>query len=209
MILTEKRAQLLKDYVAQGGTLIIGARTGQKDITGRCVMQPMPGLLADITGSDVAEFTFVGPADEPQFMNWDGNQIETGLFSDILDVTDENAKVLATYGNDYYQGRATMIENSCGKGKVIHFGGTFTRNNVKAFMEYTGILSPYSDVLELPAECEIAVKEKNGKQYYFVLNYSRECQKINLKNALTDMDTKEVTTGEIILKPYETKVYCK
>lgn len=209
LILTEKRAALLKEYVAQGGTLILGARTGQKDITGQCVMKPMPGLLADITGSDVAEFTFVGPADEAQFMNWGDQQIETGLFSDILDVTDENAKVLATYGNDFYQGRAALIENTYGKGKVLHFGGTFTRANVKAFLAYTGILTPYSKVLTLPEVCELAVKEKNGKEYFFVLNFDRTETKITLNETLTDMDTKEAVTGEVILKPYETKVYCK
>ncbi len=209
LILTEKRAALLKAYVQQGGTLILGARTGQKDIHGQCVMTPMPGLLADITGSDVAEFTFVGPADEKQFMNWEDKKIETGLFSDILDTTDGNAKVLATYGNDFYQGRGALIENTYGKGKVLHFGGTFTRENTKAFLNYAGILSPYKEVLELPKDCELAVKEKNGNEYFFVLNFSGESQKIDLRKEMIDMDTRESACGEVVLAPYETKVYKK
>ncbi len=207
LILTEKRADLLKAYVAQGGTLILGARTGQKDIHGQCVMVPMPGLLADITGSDVSEFTFVGPADEAQFMNWGDNKIETGVFSDILDITDTNAKILATYDNDFYQERAALIENAYGKGKVLHFGGTFTRENTKAFLEYTGILLPYKEFIELPKDCELAVKEKNGKNYFFVLNFSRETQTVILKKDMIDMDTKDTVSGEILLAPFETKVF--
>lgn len=208
LILTEKRAELLKVYVEQGGTLIIGARTGQKDITGQCVMMPMPGLLSGISGSDVSEFTFVGPADEAQSMTWNGKTVETGLFSDILDVTAESAISLATYDKDFYQGRTALVENTVGKGKVIHFGGTFTRNNTVDFLEYAGVLTPYAELIQLPEECELAVKEKNGKQYLFVLNYSSKEQKITLKKNMTDMDTKAEAMGEIVLKAYETKVYC-
>lgn len=208
LILTEKRAELLKAYVEQGGTLILGARTGQKDITGQCVMMPMPGLLAGISGSEVSEFTFVGPADEAQSMTWNGKTVETGLFSDILNVTAESAVSLAAYNKDFYQGRTALVENVVGKGKVIHFGGTFTRNNTVDFLEYAGVLTPYAELIQLPEECELAVKEKNGKQYLFVLNYSSKEQKITLNKSMTDMDTKAEATGEIVLKPYETKVYC-
>ncbi len=79
----------------QGGTLIIGARAGQKELTGQCSAKPMPGALAEITGTDVTDFTLIGPADEKQTMCWNGCSLETGLFSDILHVSDENAKVLA------------------------------------------------------------------------------------------------------------------
>jgi beta-galactosidase GanA len=72
LILTQDRVSLLKTYVEHGGILVIGARTGQKDLTGKCVMQPMPGLLRCLTHTNVREFTFIGPADEPQSMCWMG-----------------------------------------------------------------------------------------------------------------------------------------
>lgn len=207
LILTQKRADLLKAYVAQGGTLIIGARTGQKDETGQCVMTAMPGLLAEISGSDVAEFTFIGPADAPQSMTWDGQSVETGIFSDILDPVGKDAKVLAVYDNDFYQGRAALIENPYGKGRVLHFGGTFTRKNVKSFLAYTGVMAPCRDVVELPECCELAVKEKEGKKYLFVLNYTGQSQTILLKKTVTDLDTAAEVSGEITLPAYGTKVY--
>lgn len=206
-ILTEDRVRLLKAYVEQGGTLILGARTGQKDITGQCVMMPMPGLLSPLTGSDVSEFTFVGPADEPQSMLWNGQSVPSGLFSDVLDAVGENARVLAVYNEDYYKGRAALIENEAGKGCVLHFGGTFTRENVTAFLEYTGVSSPYRDMIILPEACELAVKEKDGKLWFFVLNYSAKEQGITVKKPMTDLDTGEEVFGHVMLAPYETKVY--
>ena len=77
ILMSEKKAAVLKEYVEQGGCLILGARTGMKDENGKCTMTPMPGILAQLTGSDVKEFTFVGPADDAVSMDWDGNQLES------------------------------------------------------------------------------------------------------------------------------------
>lgn len=237
LILTEKRAAILKRYTENGGTLLIGARTGMKDITGKCVMTPMPGLLADLTGSDVREFTYVGPADERQSMTWDrkrllpdepqnmtwdgkrlltdetqnvncgGEKIPTGIFSDILEPTLPDARVLATYDVDYYKGSAALIERKVGKGRVLHFGGTFTAENAKAFFSYAGICSPYEEYAELPEECELVVREKEGRTYLFVLNYTKQPQKVYLKRGAVDMDTGADSSGEVCLPAYGTKVY--
>lgn len=207
LILSERKAELLKAYVEKGGCLILGARTGQKDENGKCVMMPMPGLLAEATGSDVKEFTFVGPADEKVNMNWNGTLLDTGIFNDILEPIGSNVKVLAKYAGNYYKGRPALIENRYGNGKVIHFGGTFTQENVKAILEYVDVLKPYCDILELPKDCEITVKKKEGKTYIFVLNYVEKPQEIFIKKAVKDMDTKEQVQGKICLGSYETKVY--
>ena len=207
LILTPQIYELLKAYVEQGGTLIIGARTGMKDLTGQCVMTPMPGLLAPLTGSDVAEFTFVGPADDSQSMDWNGKKIPTGVFSDILNVNGENTIVLAAYERDFYKGRAALVENRCGKGRVLHFGGSFTRENVREFLEYTGVISPYRESVILSEECELAVREKDGNAYFFILNYAAQDTAIELKQSMVDMDTEEAAEGRVCLAPYETKVY--
>lgn len=207
LILSKWKAELLKSYVEKGGCLILGARTGQKDENGKCVMMPMPGLLAEAAGSDVREFTFVGPADDKVNMNWNGTLLDTGIFNDILEPIGSNAKVLAEYAGNYYKGRPALIENSYGKGRVLHFGGTFTQESVKALLEYVGVLKPYENIIELPKNCEITVKKKEGKTYIFVLNYVEEPQEIFIKKVVKDMDTKEQIQGKICLEAYETKVY--
>ena len=207
LILTEKRAELLKVYVEAGGCLIIGSRTGQKEINGKCVMTPMPGLLSNVSASDVKEFTFVGPADDTVTMKWNEKEIDTGLFNDILVTTSLEAKILAKYENNYYEGRPALVETPCGKGKVLHFGGTFTRENVKELLSYTGVLEPYADLAEIPECCELAVREKEGRKYLFILNYSDEPQHIVLEQPVMDMDTKDEVQGSVTLKEYETKVY--
>lgn len=207
LILSKEKAAVLREYVEQGGCLILGARTGLKDETGKCVMTPMPGLLAEITGSDVKDFTFVGPADEKVPMDWDGQEVETGIFHDILEAAGDKTKVLARYTSDYYKGRPALTENVCGKGKVLHFGGTFTRENVKAFLAYTGILEPWKEFLDVPEGCEVGIREKEDKTWLFVLNYMGKEQEIVLKAPGIDVDTQEKKQGRVVLSAYETKVY--
>ena len=45
LIMTESRAAMLKTCVEKGATLVVGCRSGLKDIYGRMVMKPQPGLL--------------------------------------------------------------------------------------------------------------------------------------------------------------------
>lgn len=54
-----------------------------------------------------------------------------------------------------------------------HFGGIFTRENVKAFLKAVGVLSPWEKLLSLPEGRKLAVREKDGKQFVFVLNYQK------------------------------------
>ena len=54
---------------------------------------------------------------------------------------------------------------------------------------------------------EKQIRVKDGKRYLFILNYDKEPQKVVLKEAVMDMDTKDEVQGSVLLKGYETKVY--
>jgi beta-galactosidase len=206
-ILTEDRVKLLKAYVEQGGCLILGCRTGYKDITGQCVMMPMPGLAASLTGTTVEEFTLIGPGDDSVRMNWDGKYYETPVFNDVLEVTDPSTKVLATYSNNFYTGKPAMTEHKYGKGHVIYLGSTFTREITSALFEYTGVISPFKYIINAPSECEIALRQKGDKNYLFILNYSHQTSSISLQKEALDVDLGTIVNGTVELQPYETKVY--
>ena len=64
-------------------------------------------------------------------------------------------------------------------------------------------------LLELPRETELAIREKDGRQYIFVLNYRHEPVQICLKQPMRDMYAGAETEGTIELKAYETKVFLK
>ena len=206
-ILTEKRTQLLEQYVGQGGCLILGCRTGYKDDTGKCVMTPMPGLATDLTGANVEEFTLIGPNDDAVYMDWDGNKLETPIMNDILEPITVDTKVLGTYTDNYYKGKPALLEHPYGLGRVIYFGSVFTRDNVEAFLNYTGVIHPFKDYITAPKECEIIMRQKGKVKFMFVLNFAHGESAVILHREVVDMDTLEKASGIITLAAYGTKVY--
>lgn len=207
VIVNPQRAAILEEYVEDGGCLVLGCRSGYKDMTGKCVMDRLPGLFAKISGTDIPEYTRVNPDDEPVYIDWDGIRLEAAVFNDQLEPLTADAQVLGRYENCYYAGAPGLICNALGAGKVYYFGAAFTEETARVFLEKLGAASPYADVLELPRECELAVREKDGRKYYFVLNYKKTPVKIQVKEALVDLYTGETVSGQVELEAFGTKVY--
>lgn len=205
-LMNERKLRILKEYVGQGGTLVIGCRAGYKDENGRCVMMPQPGLLQELTGSDVRDFTFASPAEEPVWADFGGERMDMPLFHDILSLLDDT-KALAHYGNGYFKGQAAVTEKRTGKGRVIHFGSTFSRENVKQLFRYLGILEPMREYIEAPEGVEVVLREKNDKKYLFVLNFQAEEISCIIKKKAKMMYNGEEMCGTCTLAPYGTAVY--
>ncbi len=143
----------------------------------------------------------------PVCMEWNGLRVDTGIFNDILKIDNENAKVLARYASNYYGGKPALVEHVVGNGKVLHFGGTFTRDTVKMLLSYVGIMEPYEKYMEIPLECELCVRKKNEETYFFILNYSSQKQEIYLKQEMLDINSGKNVKGKNTLNEYEVRVY--
>ncbi len=205
-LIDEKRTELLSAYVEQGGTLILGCRSGHKDMNGKCVMMPQPGLLQKLTGTDIHESTYPSPFEEPVYAVFGEEKMETPVFNDLLTPIGD-AKVLAAYANSYFKGTAALVENRYGKGRVLHLGSTFSRNNVKQILEYLNILEPFADLIEASENVQLIMREKDGRKYLFALNYQPAEEAIVLKKTMHSVFKGLDEEGTIVLNPYETAVY--
>lgn len=205
VILDGKQVAVLQKYVEQGGTLVFGCRAGLKNSSGRVVQEELPGLAANLAGTEVAEFTLVAGEEAPVYVDWDGDRLEAAVFNDEL-APCAGTKVLGTYSNSYYQGVPALTEHTVGKGRVLYFGGAFTRNTAETFFRKLNVINPYANLLELPEECELSVRIKNGVRYLFILNYSKEAKTIQVKTPLKNLYTGEMLQGEQTLAGYETLV---
>lgn len=209
VIASPGRAALLQRYVEQGGTLVMGCRSGYKDMNGRCVTERLPGLWSKLTGTDVFEYTAVSPADGPVVIDWDGTELEAAVFNDELRAAQETAEVLGRYRNCYYEGSAGLVRNQVKKGSVYYFGAAFTEENARVFLEKLGVADPWGELMTLPEDCELAVREKEDSQYFFVLNYSDSPREITLHSPLKDMLTGEQVQGVWKLPPFGVGIFGK
>ncbi|MCM1541042.1 MAG: beta-galactosidase [Blautia sp.] len=208
-ILTEERMALLEQYVAEGGKLVMGCRTGYKEKNGKCVTTTLPGLATGLAGTDIPEYSFVAPDDGKVTAEWDGEKMEAAVFNDLLAPAGENAEVLAVYADSYYAGTPALIRNRFGTGEAYYFGGAFALDTAELFLRKLGVGEPYGEILEMPAGCELAVREKDGVQYLFVLNYEKNPAEVLLKAELRELLSGETCCGTQTLEPYGVRVYKK
>lgn len=66
------------------------------------------------------------------------------------------------------------------------------------FLRKLGFASPYAHCVQLPAEAELAVRSKDGKDYIFIMNYMSYAIEINIKEPMTDL-----LSGNNVLGPVE------
>lgn len=200
-ILTEDTADLLESYVKRGGKLIMGSRTGYKDEYGRCPMRPMPGFAGKLCGVRVSDYTHLGPMDEEEYADWEGDIIEAPVFNDILEPMD-GGRVLATFKGNYYDGEPALVVNNIGKGAAYYYGAGFSAQTAETFLKKLSAASPYEDILKLPREVELAVRKKGNETYMFILNYMSYDVKITVKKSMVDVLTNQEVSGEVILEKY-------
>lgn len=205
-MMDQERADILKQYVANGGTLVIGCRSGYKDMNGHCVMDKLPGLLSELTGTDIPEYSFIAPDAGTVTIDWDGTTMEASVFADLLEAVGDSAEVVGTYTSDYYAGSGALVCNRYGKGKAYYYGTAFTTEAAKVFLEKLKVVSPYEEVLTIPECCELAVRIKDDKKYLFILNYEKYEVEADFHKAVVQLETNEVIEGKRALKPYEALV---
>ncbi|MBQ7865262.1 MAG: Beta-galactosidase C-terminal domain, partial [Clostridia bacterium] len=87
------------------------------------------------------------------------------------------------------------------------WGAGFSAAAVRKLLSYTGVAEPFQDVAQLPENVELVVREKDGKQYLFVLNYKSWTETIRLQKPMKSLLSGEVRQGEVALPAYGVDVF--
>lgn len=205
-ILTVDRIEKLTKYVENGGKLIFSCRTGQKDVTGRCVNEAMPGLAAKLTGADVCEYSMIAPDEGEIKLTWGDKEASCNIFYELVKARD-GAEIVATYNNGVYAGEGAIVRNKVGNGEVYYLGCGFSKSSVKRFLKKTGAYAPYKSIIKAPKECEIAVRGDENNRFMFVLNFSSDEAMIEHIAPVTDMISGEIKEVDSVLPAYGVGVY--
>jgi beta-galactosidase len=213
-ILSEESAAVLKQYAQRGGTVVFGCRTGYKNKHGHCIMRPSPGSVADLCGVTVDEYTRISAGRKEPTVFWrleseSHGKLSSGAFNEILHVDSPTARVIAAYGPDagYYSGQPVLVENSFGEGRACYFGGVFTEPLARALALHLGIPAPASDLVTVPSEVELAIREDDsGHRFLFLLNYSDSPKSVQVHSRTLDLISRERVGGEFVLGAYDVAV---
>ncbi len=211
-------AEKLEHFVAQGGVLVLTARSGVKDPANNVVNQYLPGLLAGLAGAHVEDYDSLPEGArvglEVELPTLDraltltfGEQAALNLpcesrcattWCDIL--VSDGAQVVARYSEEYYAGRPAITLNSYGKGQVVYIGTLGPAALFDALAPWLLALGGVQPVLRVPAGVEVAERWQGESSLLFVLNHTGQAQEITLPRAYRDLlDTGKAVDGQVTL----------
>jgi beta-galactosidase len=172
-IVTPRLAARLRSFVRGGGTLVLGAQAGLKDINCHLVERTPPGLLAELAGIEIEDWTTLPPGQVQTATLADGGELTLSTFVECLRL--RGATALAHWnGRDALLGDAPAIStNRLGKGRVFYIGGYCGEESIGKFLErLTSPLVGASD------QIEAVFRAGKTKSFIILLNHSAAAQLI-------------------------------
>ena len=198
-VLSEETRDLVEDYVKNGGTVLITARSGVKGMANEVVNLRLPGLLRELCGVRVEEYDSM-KADMHNSVKFavNGKSVEVKLWAEWLET--EGAHVLAKYEDDYLAGHTAVTVNDFGAGKAVYCG---VWGNTEFFRTLNEWLLPVAGVsgMNAPAGVEITQRHKNGKTFTFIINFNKEKTTVTIEKPAVDLLTGETVRGEVRIAP--------
>lgn len=134
--------QKWKNYAKQGGHLILTCRTAQKDRNGHFYEAGWAAPIRTLIGADIDFFDMLVP-DTFGTIQSGNNRFLWNTWGEVLS-PHSGTEVLATYGDQFYKGKAVVITRTAGKGSVTFIGaasadGLLERHIVRTVYERAGV----------------------------------------------------------------------
>ena len=185
-------AEAIHAFVERGGVFVATYICGQVDENDLCFTGGFPGPLGKTLGVWCEEVDALYPEDRNS-LNWNGKSYEVREICELVHVTPvsggEAARVLGTYGSDFYAGRPALTVKNTGKGKAYFIaartGADFLDDFYRMAVKETGIKRAFET--ELPKSVTAQIRSDGKTDYIFLTNTSPspaqvDCGPQGLKN---------------------------
>lgn len=201
----------LKEYVREGGRLILTYGSGEVNENDLCFLGGFPGDgLGEAAGVWAEEINPLYPEEKNSIIlekNFDGMKERYNCRSmcEIIH-TEGECETLAVYGDDFYQGQAVLTRNPYGRGYCYYIATRPEQSFLDDFYQTLCVeLKIQSEICEyIPEGITIQQRCGDGDTYYFIMNFSEKKQTLQLKQniQLINLMTKEKPPLSIAIEKY-------
>ncbi len=184
-LMTPEWAMKLREYVQQGGKLVLSWRSGVRDGTNLSHTDlPVPCLVDDLCGLQLAEYDCLRDCEGR--VCWDGVAYPCYQWCDVLELT--TAQPLAVYGHEFYAGTPAITRNEVGCGCGYYVGTTMGDALADQFIATLCRDAAIAPLLATPHGVEAVHRIANGRRYLFLLNHNRTEQPVDIPAAYRPWD---------------------
>jgi beta-galactosidase len=128
--------------------------------------------------------------------------VEAPIFNEVLTAEAEDLSVLASYTSSYYAGEPAVTLHARGKGRVIHFGSFFTRQNTAALLNALGIDDPIRAWVEVPAAIEAIVRSNGSEHFCLLMNFTEHPQQVTFRQPALELLESQKLQGSAEIPAY-------
>lgn len=207
-------AARLGKFVKDGGTLVGTYWSGLVNETDLCYLGGWPGDgLAEVFGIWDEETDTLPPAERNSLAMMPGNELGLIGSYEIKDycalIHARGARVLATYGSDFYAGRPTLTANRYGQGQAFYIAA---RTEERFLDDFIGRLTnrlALAPVLPaaLPAGVTAQMRTDGKRKFIFVMNFNPAPATLDLGTATySSLISGLATTGKLSLPAYGVEI---
>jgi beta-galactosidase len=199
-LVSDRSAQNIEQYVAQGGTLLMTFFSGIVDSNDHVRPGHIPAPFCDLLGMWIEEFAAYGDAQRNVVEAANGQSYPCELWSDIIHTT--GAEVLGHYLEDYFAGDPAITRHRFGKGTSYYLGTALVQEGLAWLLEQVCTDAGVRPILSAPRGVEVTSRSDGTQTWLFVLNHSEERAKVELPAKGLDLITgATMNTLELELEP--------
>ena len=202
---SEKVIESLKNYVANGGTLVSTYALGMVNENDLCHLGGFPGgALKDVFGIWNEEIDTLYP-NERNTLSYNGNSYEICDYAERIHPS--TAAILGSYTSDFYSGEPAVTVNEYGKGKAYYIAARDTGElKSKIIGDILAELDIKGNIKSAPEGVTAHSREDDKCRYIFAQNYTADPVKAELYSEGTDMESGESTEKIIDIAPYGVRI---
>lgn len=217
LLMNEDKAEKMKEYVREGGNLLLTMRSGIKDSENVCIGEAEPPcFLQELTGITVKDYDCLIYGGKTA-VKWteplplcETKEASGEKWVDLIEL--HTARPLAIFTQGYYEGSPAVTQNRWGRGSVFYVATEPDDRLMEIITNYMMEHCGLTPSAAAQTGVELTVRKGRKRDYLFAMNHTEEEKTFPVSGKWTPVSCvagNEDTRGEgsCRLKPYECRIF--
>lgn len=193
-LIDKKLIERWKKYAEKGGHLVVTCRTGQKNREGHLWNEKLSAPIYELIGAKELFFDVL-PGNHLAHVRAEGTTYEWSTWADVIEPA-SHAETWATYDDQFYKGKASVITRKIGKGTVTYIGTDSSNGKLETQILNKVYQRAGIEIESLPQG--LILQWRHG--FWIALNYSSETHTVEIpQNAELIIGSPQIKPADVVV----------
>ncbi|MEU6666892.1 beta-galactosidase [Streptomyces sp. NPDC046727] len=194
-LMTEAAGNNVREYVENGGTLVVSYFSGIVDEHDAVHDGAYPGALRDVLGLAVEEFSPLLKDERVRLTGPDGSVLTGDVWTEF--VVPRGAETVWTYADGLTAGRPAVTRHRLGRGTAWYVSTRLDAQGLDTLIGWAAEDAGLAPRADLPRDVEVVRRSGESGTYLFVINHTTGDTKVPLDTPGTELLTGERAAGRL------------